>query len=109
MQDCCLFPPEISNTVGARCAPGFLSVYYYYYYYYYLIFLFLFIFLLFFLLKIPLLIYRFKLDNKKKEPSLEVLKTKMKGSYKLELYVARKNGVLSKHYAKWDAFISLLS
>ena len=70
--------------------------------------LFLFIFLLFFLLKIPLLIYRCKLD-KKKEPSLEVLKTKMKGTYKLELYVARKNGVLSKHYAKWDAFISLLS
>ena len=33
----------------------------------------------------------------------------MKATYKLELYVARKNGVLSKHYAKWDAFISLLS
>ena len=22
----CLFPPEISNTVGARCAPVFLSI-----------------------------------------------------------------------------------
>ena len=88
MQDCCLFPPEIGNTVGARCAPGFLSVYYYYYYYYYYFYYYylIFLFLLF-----------------------EVLKPKMKGSYKLELYVARKNGVLSKHYAKWDAFISLLS
>ena len=48
--------------------------------------------------------YRCKLD--KKEPSLDVFKVKLKATYKLELYVANKNGVLSKHYAKWDAFIS---
>ena len=50
---------------------------------------------------------RCKLD--KKEPSLDVFKAKLKASYKLELYVARKNDVLAKHYVKWDAFISILS
>ena len=48
-------------------------------------------------------IYRCKLD--KKEPSTEVFKAKLKATYKLELNVARKNDVLSKHYA----FISMLS
>ena len=53
------------------------------------------------------LIFFFKLD--KKEPSLDVFKARLTATYKLELYVARKNDVLSKHYAKWDAFISTLS
>ena len=48
-----------------------------------------------------------KLDKKK--PSLDVFKAKLKATYSLELYVARKNEVLSTHYAKWDAYISILS
>ena len=48
-------------------------------------------------------IYRCKLD--KKEPSTGVFKAKLKATYKLELNVASKNDVLSKHYA----FISMLS
>ena len=45
----------------------------------------------------------------KKEPSLDVFKVKLKANYTLELYVARKNDVLSMRYAKWDAYISILS
>ena len=45
----------------------------------------------------------------KKEPSLDVFKAKLKANYRLELYVARKNDVLSMRYAKWDAYISILS
>jgi len=52
-------------------------------------------------------IYRCKLAKKK--PSLDVFKAKLKATYKLEPYVARKNDVLSRHYVKWDAFISILS
>lgn len=51
-----------------------------------------------------------KLDGK--EQSLDVFTAKLKATYKLELYVARKNDVLSKHYhknAKWDTLISILS
>lgn len=47
--------------------------------------------------------HRCKLN--KKEPSPEVFKAKLKATYKLELNVATKNDVLSKHYA----FISMLS
>ena len=52
-------------------------------------------------------IYRCKLD--KKEPSRDVFKAKLKATYKVEPCVARKNDVLSRHYVKWDAFISILS
>ena len=52
-------------------------------------------------------IYKCKLDTK--EPLLDVSKATLKATYKLELYVARKNDVLAKHYVKWDAFISILS
>ena len=51
-----------------------------------------------------------KLDGK--EQSLDVFTAELKATYKLELYVARKNDVLSKHYhknAKWDTLISILS
>ena len=43
-------------------------------------------------------IYRFKLD--KISPLLDVFKAKLTATYKLELYIARKNDVLSKHYVK---------
>ena len=43
-------------------------------------------------------IYRCKLD--KISSLLDVFKTKLTATYKLELYIARKNDVLSKHYGK---------
>ena len=51
-----------------------------------------------------------KLDEK--EQSLDVFTAKLKATYKLELYVARKNDVLSKHYHKndkWDTSLIPLS
>ena len=52
-------------------------------------------------------IYRCKLDRI--FPLFDVFKAKLTATYKLELYIARKNDVLSKHYAKWNSFISAIS
>jgi len=41
------------------------------------------------------MIIKHKLDEK--EPSLDVFKAKLKATYKLELYVGRKNDVLAKY------------
>lgn len=36
--------------------------------------------------------------------SFDVFKAKLRVNDKLKLYIASKNDVLSKHYAKWDSF-----
>jgi len=59
------------------------------------------------LLLAKLFIHRCKLD--KKDPSLDIFKAKLKATYKLQLYIARENDVLSKHSVNWDSFISILS
>ena len=52
-------------------------------------------------------IYKCKLS--KASPSLTVFKAKLKATYKLELYIAKKNGILINHYKKWDHLLSWLS
>ena len=46
-------------------------------------------------------IYRCKLD--KIIPSFEVFKAKLKATRDLELFIARKNNSLLKHYSKWES------
>ena len=51
-------------------------------------------------------IYKCKLS--KPSPSLTVFKAKLKATYKLQLYTAKKNGTLINH-KKWDHLLSWLS
>ena len=44
----------------------------------------------------------------KASPSITVFKAKLKATYKLELYIAKKNGILNNHYKKWDHLLSWL-
>ena len=52
-------------------------------------------------------LYKCKLSNI--NPSLKVFKAKLKATYTLETYIARKNGILLKHYKKWDCLLSILT
>ena len=51
----------------------------------------------------------YKCKFSKASPSLTVFKAKLKATYKLELYTAKKNGILINHYKKWDHLLSWLS
>ena len=51
-------------------------------------------------------IYRCKVDRT--YPSFDVLEAKLRVTDRLKHYIASKNDVLSKHYVKWDSFISIL-
>ena len=51
-------------------------------------------------------IYKCKLS--KVIPSLLVFKAKLKATYTVELYIAKKKGFLPNHYKKWDNFLSWL-
>ena len=50
------------------------------------------------LLVAKLFVYRCKID--KIVPSFEIFKAKLKASYNLEFFIARKNGTLLKHFSK---------
>ena len=52
-------------------------------------------------------IYRCKLD--KINLSIDVFIAKVRATYNLELFMAKKNDALLKHYTKWELFISILS
>ena len=48
----------------------------------------------------------YKCKFSKASPSLTVFKVKLKATYKLELHIAKKNGILINHYKKWDNLLS---
>jgi len=52
-------------------------------------------------------IYKCKYSNL--TPSLTVFKAKLKAIYKLELYIAKKNGILLKHFKRWESFLRFFS
>ena len=51
-------------------------------------------------------IYGCKLD--KIHPTIDVFRVKVRANYNLELFIAKKNDALLKHYTKWELFISIL-
>ena len=52
-------------------------------------------------------IYRCKLE--KINPNIYVFRAKVRATYNLELFIAKKKDDLLKHYTKWELFISILS
>ena len=52
-------------------------------------------------------IYKCKLSQA--IPTLLVFKAKLKETYKVELYIAKEEGILPNHCKKWDNFLSWLS
>ena len=50
----------------------------------------------------------YKCKFSKASPSLTVFKAKLKATHKLELYIAKKSGILINHYKTWDHLLSLI-
>ena len=52
-------------------------------------------------------IYKCKYSNL--TPPFTVFKAKLKAICKLELYIAKKNGILLKHFKNWESLLSFFS